>query len=189
MIVRIAPAIAGIVLLIVALVAVSSRAVFAQPSITEANPDQGDVLTTLPESLHLCFSEPVKVDDSSGWKFNVRTPDGRDLGLRIEFESNGGCVNVFPGAPEDPPEGIWTFDWLVRAQSDDTEGSGTISFQLGQLQPGETPIETPDAPADPGESDGDGDVPLALYAAAGVGGAVIMVGIAGFALSRRRRRA
>ena len=184
---RIAPAVAGIVLLILVAVAFSSRAAYAQPSITEADPAQGDVLATLPESFHLCFSEPVKVDESSDWKFNVRTSEGRDLGLRIEFESSGGCVNVFPGAPEDPPEGIWTFDWLVRAQADDSEGSGTINFQFGELQPGETPLEKPDSSVEAGQSDSDDGAPLWLYVSAGVGIVVIAAAAAGFASSRRRR--
>jgi len=187
MIVRSALAVAGTVLFTTMVVGFSPPTAQAQPGITEASPAPGDVLQTLPEFFHLCFSEPVKVEESSDWKFNVSTPDHRDLGLRIVFQTSGSCVDVFPGAPEEPPDGIWTFDWLVHAQSDGSEGSGTINFQLGELQPGETPLMTPDPGAGTGQSDGDDGVPLGLYVAAGVGVAVIVAAGAGFVLSRRRR--
>lgn len=159
----------------------------AEPELTEQNPAYGDVLETLPEFLHLCFTEPVKVDESENWKFNIFTPDGRALGLRIVFRPSGDCVDVYPGAPEDPPEGIWTFDWLVRAQADDSEGSGVIKFQLGALQPGETPLEKAEAD-DAGDSPGDSDgSSTGLLVAIGAGAALILVASGGFVLSRRRR--
>lgn len=187
MINRIAPAVAAIVLFIAVAVGFSPPATYAQPGITEASPAHGDVLVTLPESFHLCFSEPVKVEGSGDWKFNVRTPDGRDLGLRIVFGNSGSCVDVFPGAPEEPPEGIWAFDWLVHAQADGSEGSGTINFQLGELQPGETPLKKPDSSVEMSQSDSGNGVPLGLYVIFGVGIAVVVAAGAGFALSRRRR--
>ncbi len=187
MTVRIAVAMAGIVLSITMAVGFSPSTTHAQPEITEASPATGDVLQTLPEFFHLCFSEPAKVEEASDWKFNVRTPDGRALGLRIVFQTSGSCVDVFPGVPEEPPEGIWAFDWLVHAQSDDSEGSGIINFQLGELQPGETPVERPDTSAYAQQSDGDDGIRLVLYVVAGVGAAVILAAVTGFALSRRRR--
>ncbi len=180
---------AGALLLAVAFAAgLAPMSARAEPELTEQNPAFGDVLEELPESLHLCFSEPVKVDESKDWTFNVLTPEGRALGLRIVFEPSGDCVDVFPGAPEEPPQGIWTFDWLVHAQADDTEGSGVIKFQLGELQPGETPLEKPDSETttEPASSDGGGSS-TALYAAIGAGAALILVAAGGFALSRRRR--
>ncbi len=160
----------------------------AEPELAEQNPAYGDVLQELPESLHLCFSEPVKIDESNDWKFNVLTPEGRALGLRIVFEPSGDCVDVFPGAPEEPPQGIWTFDWLVHAQADNSEGSGVIKFQLGELQPGETPLDKPDSgdTTEPSRGDGGGS-PTGLYVAIGAGAALILVAAGGFALSRRRR--
>lgn len=187
MTVRIAVAVAGIALFITMAVGFSPPTTHAQPGITDASPAPGDVLQTLPEFFHLCFSEPVKVEEPSDWKFNVSTPDGRALGLRIVFQTSGSCVDVFPGVPEEPPEGIWAFDWLVHAQSDTSEGSGTINFQLGELQPGETPLEKPDASVGTGQSDSGNGAPLGLYVAAGVGIALIVAAGAGFALSRRRR--
>jgi methionine-rich copper-binding protein CopC len=186
MIGRISPVVAGIALFISVAFRFPALTAYAQPSITEATPAHGEVLATLPESFRLCFSEPVKVENASDWAFNVTTPEGRDLGLRIVFDTGGNCVDVFPGVPDEPPEGIWAFDWLVRAQADDSEGSGSINFQLGALQPDETPIETPDA-TETGQPNDDDGVPLGLYVAAGVGIVVILAAGAGFALSRRRR--
>ncbi len=160
--------------------------VLAEPQITEANPQFGDTIETLPEFLHLCFTEPVKVDESTDWKFDVKTPEGKALGLRIVFKPAGDCVDVFPGAPTEPPNGIWTFDWLVHAQSDGSEGSGAIKFQLGELRPGETPLEKPDVPESQSDSGDDGGVPIALLAVIGAGAALIIVAGAGFGLSRRR---
>jgi len=163
-------------------------AAYAEPKLTEATPAYGDVLQTLPDSLHLCFSEAVKVENSTDWKFNVKTPDGTALGLRIVFKPAGDCVDVFVGSPEQPPEGIWTFEWLVHAQSDGSEGSGAVKFQLGQLQPGETPLEkakpTASATSDSGNG---GGTPVGLFVAVGAGVALIVVAGGGFALSRRRR--
>lgn len=180
---------AGALLLALAFAAsVAPMSARAEPELTEQNPAYGEVLQTLPESLHLCFSEPVKVDESKDWKFNVMTPEGRALGLRIVFEPSGDCVDVFSGAPDEPPQGIWTFDWLVHAQADGSEGSGVIKFQLGELQPGETPLDKPDSgdTADAAGSEGGGSS-TALYVAIGAGAALILVAAGGFALSRRRR--
>ena len=142
------------------------------------------MIPALPEALHLCFTEPVKVESSDDWRFSVVTATGQTLGIRIEFQPDGSCVDVFPGAPDPPPEGIWTFDWLVRSQADDSEGSGTIKFQLGQLQPGETPLDRPDPPGGGGGSD-DGSSTL-LWIAVGAGAALILAASAGFVVSGRR---
>lgn len=173
------------VLLVTMLLGGTPRAAHAEPELAEATPAYGDVIQALPEALHLCFTEPVKVETSDDWAFSVVTPTGQTLGIRIEFRPEGSCVDVFPGAPDPPPEGIWTFDWLVRSQADDSEGSGTIKFQLGQLQPGETPLDRPDSP---GGGDGDDDGSSAvLLVAIGVGAVVILAASAGFVVSRRRR--
>ena len=179
----------GALLLALTLVAeLTPMSAWAEPKSTEEDPAYGDVLETLPEFLHLCFSEPVKVDESTDWAFNVVTPEGRALGLRIVFKPAGDCVDVYPGAPEEPPQGIWTFDWLVHAQADSAEGSGVIKFQLGELQPGETPLEKPESGDSTDTAGGDdGGSSTALYVAVGAGAALILVAGGGFALSRRRR--
>ena len=180
---------AGALLLSLAFAAgMAPMSAHAEPELTAQNPAYGDVLQALPEFLHLCFSEPVKVNESKDWTFNVLTPEGRALGLRIVFEPSGDCVDVFPGAPEEPPQGIWTFDWLVHAQADDSAGSGAIKFQLGELQPGETPLDRPDSgdTTEPAAGD-DGSNSTALYVVIGAGAALILVAAGGFALSRRRR--
>ena len=162
----------------------------AEPRLTEQAPRFGEVLQSLPESLHLCFSEPVKVEQSQDWKFDVKAPDGRSLGLRIVFKPSGDCVDVFPGAPEQPPQGIWTFEWLVHAQSDNSGGSGVIKFQLGELQAGETPLPTPEPTKRPDSgSGGSGDGPsTAVLIAISIGAVIVVGATGGFVISRRRSR-
>ena len=186
MMTKLAAAIVGLLLSTVVVAGLPLTTVYAEPKLTEQDPAYGDAIETLPEFFHLCFSEPVKVE-SPDWKFNVRTPDGGALGLRIVFMPSGDCVDVYPGASEDPPQGIWTFDWLVRSQADDAEGSGAVSFQLGDLQPGETPLKKPDSGGTT-NSDGDGGgTSIGLFVAIGAGAALIIAGGAGFVFSRRRR--
>jgi hypothetical protein len=156
----------------------------AEPQLTEASPKYGDVLDSLPQFLHLCFSEPAKVDDSKDWKFDVLTPDRQALGLRIVFEPSGNCVDVYPGAPEDPPNGIWTFNWLVRAQSDDSEGSGVIKFQVGELRSGERPLVREEGK--PGEIDDSGGSSTVLLVALGAGIALVLAAGGAFVFLRRR---
>lgn len=179
---------AALLLALVIVPAIAPTPARAEPRSKEENPAYGDVLDTLPEFFHLCFSEPVKVEGSDNWKFDVVTPEGTSLGLRIVFTPAGDCVDVYPGAPDEPPQGIWTFDWMVRAQADDSEGTGVIKFQLGELQPGETPLDRGDA-GDTGSLDAsdDGSSPI-LLVAIGVGVALILVAGGGFALSRRGAR-
>lgn len=178
--------VAGVVLMVTMFVpGMAPMLARAEPELTEANPEYGDVLETPPEFLHLCFTEPVEVEDPKDWRFNVATPEGQALGIRIVFEPSGDCVDVYPGAPDEPPQGIWTFDWLVHAQADGSEGSGVIKFQLGELQPGETPLDKPDSG---GTADNDDSgAPTVLLLAVGVGAALIIAATGGFALSRRRR--
>lgn len=180
----------GAVFLAVALLLSGAPRAHAEPKITEASPQYGDVLETLPEFFRLCFSEPVKIEESTDWRFDVRTPEGRSLGLRIVFDTAGSCVDVYPGFPDPAPQGIWAFDWLVHAQADGSEGSGVINFQLGELQPGETPLEKPDTGGSTAISrdNGGGGTSTALIVAIAAGAAVILAAGAGFALNRRRVR-
>lgn len=156
----------------------------AQVGVTESEPRDGEVLPQPPDRLRLCFTEPVRFEDSSDWRFNLRTPDGISLGLRIQFRTDGGCVDVFPGLPRESRDGTWTLSWLVRSQATGEEGSGTINFIVGEGRP----------TADPGGggaagSSGDGDAwTVVVIALAGVAGLVVVVG-AGAAVVRRRRSA
>ncbi len=181
-------ALVGMALLAVILVAQAGAPgrALAQPQIKEAKPANGETLDTPPESLHLCFSEPVNVE--SDWKFTVRSPDNTSLGLRIVFQPSGECVDVYPGAvaPE-AAKGIWTFDWLVTSQASKEEGSGTIKFQVGGdfgLTPEPTP--RPEGSGDGGDG-GIGTLGIALIVAAGVIAAG-SVGLLAYGRARRGRR-
>jgi len=179
----------GVALLAVALLAqvgAPGRAL-AQPKIKEAKPANGETLNGPPESLHLCFSEPVKVESSNDWKFTVRPPNGTSLGLRIVFQPSGECVDVYPGAIEpEAAKGIWTFDWSVHSQASGEEGSGTIKFQVGG-DFGLTPEPTPRPEGNSGDGGGGGIGTLGIVLI--VAAAVIAVGSAGLlAYGRARRR-
>lgn len=147
----------------------------AQPEVTETNVENGDVLDAAPDVFHMCFSEPVNNEDISStgedetddatprpWAFNVKQPDGTPLGLRIVFEADGDCVDVFPGLPEEPPDGVWTFDWLVESQESGEQTSGLVTFRVG---PGEPPDQS-SASTDEGD---------------GIGTSLIIGIVAGFA--------
>lgn len=152
---------------------------FAEPEITSATPADGAVLPVAPEVLNLCFSEPVQTEE--GWQFTVSPNGTTDLGLRIVFTTDGSCVDIFPGAPDPAPEGVWQFDWAVTAQADSSEGSGSLSFQVGELQSGQTPVPTPKPPA----VDNGDDPPFLLIGLGVVGVLIVIVGVAGFFLRRR----
>jgi hypothetical protein len=167
-----------------ALAFLPSSAARAEPELREVTPPDGSVLEAAPEVVRLCYSEALK-QEKEEWRFNVRVPGGRALGLRIVFGSDSTCVDVFPGAGEDPPEGIWSLEWLVHAQSDGSERSGVVRFQVGDLQPGETPLPEPRETSEPNNDD---DTPTALIALAVVGAAFVVLAAIGFTVRRIRRR-
>lgn len=163
----------------------------AQTELVESNVENGAVRDAAPEVFHLCFSEPVNnqdladyVPENEGdvpWEFTVSLPDGTALGLNIVFESDGDCVDVIPGLPQEPVEGIWTFDWMVRSQETNEELSDTIAFRVG---PGDPPV------IDNGEDDSDGsdnDTKLIIIAAV-IAGVVLVGGVGGGLVIARRRR-
>lgn len=177
------------ILLVIVLLA-GTRSAAAEPEVTEMNLEQSDVLDAPPDSVRMCFSEPVQLSQDPEvtptlepgaeppWMFNMTTSEGVALGLRIVFEPSGECVEVFPGLPEDPPQGTWMFEWLVKAQSDGEEASDLITFAVGrESQNGSTAGSSSD-------SDGLGALEIVLIVIAAtciVGGGVM------FATQRIRR--
>lgn len=177
-------------LMLIALVA-QPTLVAAEPKVTEINLEQGDVLDAPPESVHMCFSEPVQLSadpnaeptpapgEEPPWRFNMTTPDGLGLGLRIVFEPSAECVEVIPGLPPDPPEGTWTFEWMVKAQEDGEEASDLITFAVGHESPSDS------GSGSGSDSNGLSTLEIALIVVAGV--CVAGAG-AGFAMQRVRRK-
>jgi methionine-rich copper-binding protein CopC len=156
-------------------------AAFAEPEVIAATPADGAVLAEPPEVLNLCFSEPVQTEGGA-WQFTVSPNGSSALGLRITFADDGSCVDVIPGSPNPAPQGIWQFDWMVKAQSDSAEASGTLSFQVGALQPGQTPLPAPRASIE--SDDSSTSVVLILLIVLGV--FIVLFGIFGFVLRRLR---
>lgn len=146
---------------------------FAEPEISEASVQNGDVLDAVPEFLSLCFSEPVVNDDlqpdvADPWAFTVRGPDERPLGLRIVFDAAGDCVEVFPGTTAGDTDGIWTFEWFVTSQEAAEEANGVITFRVG---PGDPPV-----PFDDGGGDDDSiDFALVIGLAVAAGALAVVV--------------
>src|SRR3989304_1215996 len=70
----------------------------AQPRVIEIFPEEGAVLAEPPELLHMCFATPVNIrdlDKGGDFDFSVLKPDGRGVGLRIVFQSDGFGVTIF----------------------------------------------------------------------------------------------
>jgi hypothetical protein len=87
---------------------------------------------------------------------------------------------VHPGLPEEPPDGIWTFDWLVRSQGTNDPASGVIAFRVGEGQPPED--------SGSGSIDDDNNISTSLIIGVGVGLAAAVV-VTGLVLVVTRRRA
>lgn len=172
--------------------ALAASPAMAQPELKEANPADGARRATVPEALHLCFTEPVKIENDSDWSFSVKPPSGSALGLRIVFQPSGDCVDVYPGKVDaDAARGDWTFDWAVHSQATGDEGSGTIKFNVGEGGSDATP--SPSATAQPlgsGDAGGGGgggsDTLLIVLLAAA---AALAAGGGGAWLWSRRRQA
>jgi hypothetical protein len=89
--------------------------VHAQTRVTLTLPEDGDALVEPPPITHMWFASPVNVRDlheSGDFQYWGLTPDGR--GLRIVFQPDGLGVDIFPGHPDPPPAGEWTFERRVR---------------------------------------------------------------------------
>jgi len=173
----IASAVAGFVLAIAALETWTS---YAEPGIATSSPQEGAVLAVPPEVLNLCFSEPVQTEGEDSWQFAVKPGGGTSLGLRIVFLPDGSCVDVFPGPATQ--QGIWEFEWSVTARSDSSKGSGTVSFQVGELAAGQTALPIPESAA----SGDDSDPPIVFIALMAAGVLIVLVGAAGFILRLRK---
>lgn len=142
------PAPALLLLTLAAALMLPASPAYAQIELTRADPPDGARLDAPPETVHLCFSQPVNIEDSTTLDFNYLVPDGHSLGLRVVFRPDGECVDVFPGLPTVRPAGEYTFEWQVTAAEADEEGSGTLHFQVTQSTsampaPSSTPGETP----------------------------------------------
>ena len=197
-----------------ALLMLRPSAADAEPQVTYLYPSEGDVLAEPPTQIRMCFASPVNNRDlhaGGDFQFNVVTPDGIPLGLRIVFDIDARGVTVFPGLPEDAPDGEWLFEWRVTDPDTLDPATGAIAFTVspdGSPQPEElpesclaatpvsavTPTPVPDVtstatPATAGEEDGDGldTLAISLIAAASLVGAAAAAGLI-LRLIRRRKR-
>jgi methionine-rich copper-binding protein CopC len=191
------PALALLLLALAAALAFSASPAYAQIELTEVDPPDGASLNAAPDVVHLCFSQPVNIEDVASFDFGYQMPDGRSLGLRIVFQPDGECVDVHPGLPDERPAGEYTFEWQVTAAEGDEEGSGTLQFQVTESSTttpaptqGETPPPVTPSPeggtvtGDSGDDDGPDILLLALITIASVGGAAVLFTL-GYFLRRR----
>jgi len=185
------PALALLLLALAVALAFPASPAYAQIELTEADPPDGTRLNAPPDVVHLCFSQPVIIEDNTAFDFGYQMPDGRNLGLRIVFQPDGDCVDVYPGLPDEYPAGEYTFEWQVTAAEGDEEGSGTLQFQVSAggtpvPAPSPTPTETPPdgTPTQEDDDDGPDILLLALITIASVGGAAVLFTL-GYFLRRR----
>jgi len=188
----------GLVLAAFAALAITSLSAQAQVKIelTKVDPPAGAV-DAPPEVVSVCFSEPVNIDDTSTWRFGYKMPDGKFLGLRTEFKTDGTCAGVYPGLPQELPAGEYTFEWRVTAAEGGGEGSGTLLYEVTSASSSGSPTSSPDASATPaptaspaersGGDDGSDTLLIVLLAAAVVGGVLVLLTIA-YLLRRRGRQ-
>jgi methionine-rich copper-binding protein CopC len=142
------PVLALLLFMLTAALAFTASPAYAQIELTEADPPDGAQLAGPPDLVHLCFSEPVIIVDNTAFRFRYLTPDDRSLGLRIEFQTDGECVDVFPGLQDMPPPGEYAFEWQVVAAEGGEEGSGVLRYQVsgtGAATPSTSP--TPPTPS------------------------------------------
>ncbi len=199
----------ALTLLVLALVAAAvlpASPARAQIVLTVVEPADGARLDAPPEVVHLCFSEPVNVEDNTTFDFAYVIPDGRRLGLRTVFQPDGECADIFPGLPQERPAGEYTLEWKVTVRESDEQGSGTLRFEVTEASsatplPSPTPSPTRSpaastpgaggdeaATGDEAAANGDGDGPdillTALVTIASVGGAAILLSV-GYLIRRR----
>jgi methionine-rich copper-binding protein CopC len=167
--------VAGALLLAVAALLIAAPAAFAQPRVSESDPQPDANLAEAPAVIHLCFSEPVSLDNTK-FDFAVKTPKGLRLGTRTEFQRSGNCADIFVGNALGSLRGIRSFDWTVTSLATGETGSGGFKFSVGLAAaptPGATATVTPGA-----EDGGDGGadiVPMAyITAGVAVGGAAFV---------------
>ena len=192
------PALALLLLALAAALAFSTSPAYAQIELTETDPADGATLDAAPEVVHLCFSQPVNIEDETSFSFTYLMPDSRALGLRIVFQPDGECVDVHAGLPEERPAGEYTFEWQVAAAEGGEEGSGTLQFEVSENitvtpAPTPTPSDTPPVTPSPegGTENGDADdddgpdiLLVALITIGSVGGAAVLFTL-GYFLRRR----
>ncbi|MGH8246690.1 MAG: copper resistance CopC family protein [Gammaproteobacteria bacterium] len=98
--------------------------------LVDSVPENGQALRIRPERLALCFSEPLRSEQSSDYSFGVFTPDNLALGLRTVFAEDGKCVGIEPGLPPASPPGEWSFDWQVVSSESGTPAAGEVIFTV-----------------------------------------------------------
>jgi len=162
------------VLALVAAIALSAlpSVTHAQPRVTEIFPQDGAVLAEAPAFFHMCFGSAVAESVGEVNRFRVVRPDGRTAGLRIVFEPGRFGVRIEPSLVAAPPEGEWTFEWLVTDAETGEAAEGAIAFTVRHggdpvpedlpepcplSPPAATPTAVPTTPeATPGQDAGDG---------------------------------
>jgi hypothetical protein len=184
-----------------------------QPEIVRQFPADGAVLDESPPILHLCFKDPVDVRDlppldEGDFEFPINPPGDTGVGARIVFQPDGYGVQIHLDVIRtDYPDGDWVWGYRVvdRATLEPLEGEIKFSVASGEGDPvlpaeptpmlclpggattspsepaGQTPTATPGS-----ENGDDSDAPVLLLVVIGVGVAIVVLGVIGFIVSRRR---
>ena len=184
------PALALLLVALVAAMAFTASPVLAQVEMTELEPADGARLDAPPDPVHMCFSQRLDIRDRGPSRFSYVPPDGMPLVFRVLYYPDHLCADIIPGLPDDPPEGVYTIEWHVTSEDGSEEASGELHYQVGE---GGATAATPSAiatpPAGGGSVDegGDGGGPdillMALLTIAVAGGAAVVATL-GYLLRR-----
>ena len=104
-----------------------ARPAHAQVELVEANPPDGATLE-LPGKINLCFSQEIGGD----FVLAYRLPDGQEASLSTSFDPNGRCLDIEPRLSAGATGGVHTLDWRVNSVAGDEQGSGTLSYNVGE---------------------------------------------------------
>jgi len=167
--------------------ALTASLALAKFELTEVNPPDGARLAAPPGPVHLCFSQPLDIRDRGPTRFRYVPPDGLPLAFRVVYLPGHQCLDMIPGLPENPPDGVYTIEWHAVSADGSEEASGELRYQVlhaGATTPiaNETRAPTPQVPSGSGgnerDNDGPGIVLLALLALAAAGGAAVLATLA-----------
>jgi len=128
---------ARLISLLVAAVALSlATAVpaFAQPRLTESTPKQNARLGRPPQTVRLCFNEPIARSGGGDYTLSLARAGGGTVPLSASPSDDGTCLDVRPSWPQEAT-GSYTLFWMVRQEQGGQSLSGSLTFTVAPPSP------------------------------------------------------
>jgi methionine-rich copper-binding protein CopC len=129
-------------------------AVGAQPRLLESTPRQDARLGRPPQTMRLCFSEPIARANPNDYGLTLTHAGGASVPLSVRPTADGTCLEAQAAWPQEAT-GAYTLFWRVRQEQGGQSLSGSLSFTIA-------PPSRPDV------------LRLSLLTAAAVGGAAVL---------------